>query len=143
MLRRRICIIAGLATMAITMATEASAQNCPAWLAWACPESESSTSGAKESAPLNSTEQRGQTAPPAATTARKPKPATADGAEPASAAKPARSASAGERPRAPAQQTVRQDPRISPAMSEQEKAVLFQQFVEWQKAQGATAAAKQ
>jgi hypothetical protein len=90
-------VLAGLSVIAVMVAAEASAQECPQWLKWVCPDSASSTTvskGARREKPVSGTK-----ASSASERARKPEPAG----------------------------------RHEAAMSQREKEVLFQQFLEWEK----------
>jgi hypothetical protein len=116
--------------IAAVLAADASAQDCPAWLKWACPDSASSSTAA--SAPPNSSSPTGRRAKPAgaAASATAPEQTQAPGStRPSKATRHARSGnSSGERRLA-----------LNPALSDQEKEALFQQFIEWKKAQRANA----
>jgi hypothetical protein len=112
--------------MAAMLAADASAQDCPAWLKWACPDSASSSTAA--SAPPNSS-------PP---TSRRTKPAgaaaSATAPEQAQAPAPTRPSKATRHTRSGNSSGER---RL--ALNDQEKEALFQQFIEWKKAQRANA----
>jgi hypothetical protein len=116
-------LLAGLTAIAAMMATDASAQECPEWLKWICPNSASSNPTAKEGG--QSAEQLARTTAPSGSAAgRTPKqtsPAAADTPPPARTAKVARPATSGDR--RPARQG---------AMSDQEKDALFKDFLVWQ-----------
>ena len=127
MTRARLCLLAGMTGIAAMLAADASAQDCPAWLKWACPDSASSSTAA--SAPPNSSSPTSrrtkQTGAAAAATAIPEQTQAPGSTRPSKAARHARSGnSSGERRLA-----------LNPALNDQEKEALFQQFVEWKKAQ--------
>jgi hypothetical protein len=133
----RLFVIGGLIGIAAMMSGGASAQDCPGWLKWACPDSASSSRAARGGIRR---EQQPSRAP-----AKQARPA-ADGATPqqrrspeaTSVAKAAGQARSGEASgdRRLARYRERQGTRLDPTtMSDREKAALFQEFVEWQKAQ--------
>jgi CelD/BcsL family acetyltransferase involved in cellulose biosynthesis len=136
MTRVRRCVIGGLIVIAATVSGGASAQDCPAWLKWACPGSASSNRAAGEGVRR---EQQPSRAP-----AKQARPA-ADGAtlqkrrppEATRAAKTDGDTRSGEASgdRRLARHGERQGARLDPAaMNDREKEALFQEFVEWQKA---------
>jgi hypothetical protein len=110
----RLCVLAGLTSIATMMIADAFAADlpaevCPPWLSRACHDSASSNKGARKVANRATkgirkehTQSRGATAE------RKQKQAV----------EPARPAQRGER---------------HPILKDQEKEVLFQQFLEWEK----------
>jgi hypothetical protein len=110
-------LIAGLTAAAAMTAADASAQNCPEWLTIACP-GESLNVAAEEGGAQGQGEQprakattgpRNKPARPAAAdTTTNPKPQQAQAPEPARRARAAR-----------------------PALNDQEKDALFQQFLTW------------
>jgi hypothetical protein len=141
-------LLAGLTAIAAMMAADASAQDCPEWLKWICPDGASSNPTAKEgvqsgpakqlartTAPSGSATGRRtkQARPAAANTATNPQPQQTQAPEPARTAKAVHPTRGGDPSgdRRLAQQGERQAARIDPAMSDQEKDALFQQFVEW------------
>jgi hypothetical protein len=105
----RLCALAGLTAITAMTAADASAQNCPEWLKWACPDSASSNPVARKGA-------------------RQGKQLSPTNSEMGRRTEQARS----ER-RRPSQHGERQGQRLDPALNEQEKEVLFQQFLEWEK----------
>jgi hypothetical protein len=134
----RLFAIGGLIGIAAMMSGGASAQDCPGWLKWACPDSASSSRAARGGI-------RREQQPSRAPAKQQARPA-ADGATPqqrrspeaTSVAKAAGQARRGEASgdRRLARYRERQGTRLDPTtMSAQEKAALFQEFVEWQKAQ--------
>ena len=115
----RLCVLAGLTSIATIMtadapAADASAQGCPAWLSWVCGESASSNKpGSKEAnTPTKGIRKEKQLSQARGTSAEKPKQTQA--LEPAP---PARN---GERHR---------------VINDQETEVLFQQFLDWERDQ--------
>ena len=136
MTRARRCVIGGLIGIAAMISGDASAQDCPGWLKWACPDSASSGRAAGEGV------RRDQH--PSRAPAKQARPAS-DGATPQQrrppeatrAAKAAGDARSGEASgdRRLARHGERQGTHLHPtAMSDREKEALFQEFVEWQKA---------
>jgi len=138
MMRARGCMIAGLTGIAAIMSANASAQDCPGWLRWACSNSASSNL-AREVAPR---ERQRARAPTAASSLMDPITkqvrAAPDGATP-------RQTKRWEAPHPvkAARNTGSSDPsgdlRPDPhghdgVMIDQEKEALFQQFSAWQKA---------
>ncbi len=125
-------MLAGLTVIAAMVAADASAQDCPEWLKWICPDSASSNPAAKEAVQPGSAagSKTKQTRPVAADTATNPQSQQTQAAEPArtaKAARPARSGDpSGDRP------LPRQGARLDSAMSDQEKDALFQEFLVWQ-----------
>jgi hypothetical protein len=127
MTRARVCLFAGMTGIAAMLAADASAQECPAWFKWACPDSASSSTAA--TAPPNSSAPIGRRTKPAgaaASATAAPEQTQAPGStRPSKATRHTRSGnSSGERRLA-----------LNPALSDQEKEALFQRFVEWKKAQ--------
>jgi hypothetical protein len=139
-------VIAGLTGITAMIGADASAQDCPGWLKWACPDSASSNTAARQNV-----RREKQLSPTTATSnstigrrAKQAGPATADTATaertqspgPAREAKAARhtqsGASSGDRRLA--RHGEGQGKRLGPAMNDQEKEALFQKFLEWQKA---------
>jgi hypothetical protein len=115
----RLCVLAGLTSIATMMTAEASAadasvQGCPAWLSWVCGESASlNKTGRKEAnTPTKGIRKEKQLSQARGAAAEKPKQTQA--LEPAP---PARN---GER---------------HPVINDRETEVLFQQFLEWEKDQ--------
>jgi hypothetical protein len=111
----RLCVLAGLTSIATMMianafAADLSAEGCPAWLSRACHDSASSNKGARKVANRATKgirkEQLTQTRGAAAERKQK------------QAVEPGRPVQRGER---------------HPILKDQEKEVLFQQFLEWEK----------
>jgi hypothetical protein len=151
------CVIAGLTSMAAMMAADVSAQECPEWLKWVCPDRVSSNPAAG-----NHVRQEKQLSRTKATsgseTGRRTKQARGAGVDPATksqqrqeaASKPAGSATIARSTRSGDQSGdprlvaygERQGSRADQAMNdEQEK--LFQQFLEWEKGRRLNANADQ
>ena len=141
------CLIAGLASMAAMMAADVSAQECPEWLKWVCPDRVSSNPASG-----NHVRQEKQLSRTKATsgseTGRRTKQAKGAGVDAATkskqrqeaAPKPTGSAATARNIRSGDQSGdprlvaygERQGARADQAMNdEQEK--LFQQFLEWEK----------
>ena len=114
----RLCVLAGLTSIATMMTADASAadasvQGCPAWLSWACQDSASSNNaGRKEANTPNKRIHKEKQLQARGVAAEKPKQPQA--LEPAP---PGRN---GER---------------HPVINDQETEVLFQQFLDWEKDQ--------
>jgi hypothetical protein len=129
-------LLAGLTVIAAMTATDASAQDCPEWLKWICPDSASSNPAAKDAVQSGSAagQRTKQTRPVPADTATNPQSRQTQAAEPARAAKAARPTRSGDPSddRRLARQGERQGARLDPAMSDQEKDALFQEFLVWQ-----------
>ena len=123
-MRRGRLLIAGLTATAAMMAADASAQNCPEWLAMNCPN-ESLTVPADESAAQGQGEQATRGRPGAPGTAARPK-------QTRPAAPAATDAAANPRPQqAQATAPARPARTARPALNPQEKEALFQQFLTW------------
>jgi hypothetical protein len=115
----RLCVLAGftsIATMitAYASAADASAQGCRAWLNWACRDSASSNKAVRKDANTATKGIRKEKRLSQATGA------AAENPKQTQALVPARPDRNGER---------------HPVMNDQETEVLFQQFLEWEKAQ--------
>jgi hypothetical protein len=115
----RLCVLAGLTSIAAMMtsdapAADAYAQNCTAWLGWACRDSASSNKATRKDA---NTAIKGIRKEKKLSQARGP---VAEKPKQTQALKPARPAQNGER---------------HPVMNDQETDVLFQQFLDWEKDQ--------
>ena len=151
------CVIAGLTSMAAMMAADVSAQECPEWLKWVCPDRVSSNPASG-----NHVRQEKQLSRTKATsgseTGRRTKQARGAGVDPATkskqrqeeAPKPTGSAATARNIRSGDQSGdprlvahgERQGTRADQAMNdEQEK--LFQQFLEWEKERRLNASADQ
>jgi hypothetical protein len=127
MTRARLYLFAGMTGIAAMLAADACAQDCPAWLKWACPDSASSSTAASPPPHSSSpTSRRAKPAGAAASNTRTPEQTQAQGStRPSKATRHTRSGnSSGER-------------RL--ALNDQEKEALFQQFIEWEKARRANA----
>jgi hypothetical protein len=141
------CLIAGLTSMAAMMAADVSAQDCPEWLKWVCPDRVSSSPAAG-----NRVRQEKQLSRTKATsgseTGRKAKQARDAGVDAATKSKQRQEESPKPTGSGPTARNIRSgdqsgDPRLvahgerqgtraDQAMNdEQEK--LFQQFLEWEK----------
>jgi hypothetical protein len=107
----RLCVLAGLAAGAAMMAAEASAQDCPQWLKWVCPDSASSTTASKG--------------------VRREKQLSRTKATSSSEA-----ARRSRHDRRLARHGERQERRPEAAINDEEKEVLFRQFLEWEKRAG-------
>jgi hypothetical protein len=146
MTRGRLYVLAGLTGIAAMMAGDASAQVCTGWLKWACPDSASSNAAAREgvrrdkqlsraaATSSSATGRRTKQAGPAAAATATPQQTQAP--EPARSAKATRHTRSGDPPgdRRLARYEARTGTRLDPAMNDQEKEALFQQFLEWEKA---------
>jgi hypothetical protein len=138
MIRARVCMIAGLTGIAAIMPANASEQDCPKWLRWACPNGASS-GAVRQVVPRE--RQRART-PAASSSPMDPTTkhvrAALDGATPQQTKR-------GETTRAvgTARNTRSSDPGgyqrharygHDGVMNDQEKEALFQEFSAWQKA---------
>jgi hypothetical protein len=146
MTRGRLCLFVGMTGMVAMLAADASAQDCPGWLKWACPGTAPSNAAAREgirqekqlsrATPTSSSAmgRRTKQAGPAASDIATPQQTHAPG--PARLAKAARHTRSGDPSgdRRLARHEERQGTRLDPVMNDQEKEALFQQFVEWDKA---------
>jgi hypothetical protein len=115
----RLCVLAGLSFSAAMMTADASAadapvahasaQGCPAWLNWACRDSASSNKATRKDAntAIKGIRKEKRLSQAQGAAAEKPKQTQA--------LKPGRPAPNGQRP----------------PLNEQEKKVLFEQFLEW------------
>ena len=138
MTRAGLCVIAGLTGIAVMTAADASAQECPGWLKWACADSASSDAAVSErsrherqlsqttATSGSATGRRSKQARPAVNAAAQQAPA-----RPAKAARHARGGDASG-DRRPAPHAERQT-RLDPAMNDQEKEALFREFLAWRK----------
>jgi hypothetical protein len=131
MKRTRLLIAGFLTAIAATTAADVSAQECPDWLRWACPDDPPSSTAVPQTVQPGQSEQRSRRP-------KQPRPAgtkqqlmqVPGGAPPATAGRQAPSSEpAGER--RVARKGERQTAR--PTMNDQEKEILFQQFIEWRK----------
>jgi hypothetical protein len=124
-MRRGRLLIAGLTATAAMMAANASAQNCPEYLALNCPN-ESLTVPADESAAQGQGEQatRGKPGASGATRTKQTRPTTPAATDAAANPKPQQAQATTSGPARPAR-TAR------PALNPQEKEALFQQFLTW------------
>jgi hypothetical protein len=135
-------LIAGVTAIAVIAAADASAQDCPDWLRWACPDgAPPSTAAVPDAQPGQAEQQPRRTTSPTGQKAKQARPA----AVPANPSpqqtripEPARS-TAGQQARSSDPAGDRRPPRqgerrgARPAMDDQEKEALFQKFLEWQK----------
>jgi hypothetical protein len=142
MTRARLCVIAGLTGISAMMGADASAQDCPGWLKWACSDSASSNAAVSQNV-RREKQVSPTTATSSSTIGRRTKqagPATVDtaAAQRTQAPGPAREAKAA-RHTGDARHGEEQGKRLGPAMNDQEKEALFQQFLEWQKARRSNA----
>ena len=122
-MRRGRLLIAGLTATAAMMAADASAQNCPEYLALNCPN-ESLTVPADESAAQGQGEQatRGKPGASGATRTKQTRPTTPAATDAAANPKPQQ---------AQATTPARPAKTARPALNPQEKEALFQQFLTW------------
>jgi hypothetical protein len=126
----RLCVLAGLTAIAAMMAADASAQDCPEWLKWACPDSASSNTAARKG--VRQEKQLSRTkATSSSDMGRRTKQARGAAADTATNPKPQQTQA--PEPVRPARHGERQGTRFDPAMNDQEKEVLFQEFLEWEK----------
>jgi hypothetical protein len=130
-----------LTAVAALMATGASAQDCPAWLNWACSGGASSTAAAREGARQERQRPRTKPISHSAMNRRSTQSRTAASdnvtnpkSQQTQAPKLARSAKVASGDPASDLRLVRHEDRQGSAMTEQEKEELFEQFVEWQNA---------
>jgi hypothetical protein len=139
-------VIAGLTGITAMIGADASAQDCPGWLKWACPDSASSnravshnvrrekqlspTTATSNSTIGRRTKQAGPVTADTATAERTQSPGPAREAKVARHTQSGASSSDHRKPR----HGEGQGKRLGPAMNDQEKEALFQQFLEWQKA---------
>lgn len=140
----RLCALAGLAAIAAMMAAEAfAAQDCREWLIRSCSDSASSNatarkgvrqekqlSGTKASSKSEMGRKTKQARGAAADSATNSKPQQTQTPERARPVKAARDASGDRRL---ARHGERQGTHLAPAMNDQEKEMLFEQFLEWEK----------
>jgi hypothetical protein len=112
----RVCVLAGLSFGVAMMTADAPAadsyaQSCPAWLNWACRDSAASKQATRKTANtvIKSDRKEKQTSQATGAAAEKPKQAQA--------LQPVRPALNGQ----------------PPAMNDQEKEALFEEFLEWKK----------
>jgi hypothetical protein len=128
----RLCVLAGLIAITAMMSADTSAQECPEWLSWACPDIASSSAPAKNG--LRQGKQRAR--PEATATATRPKPRQAPAPEAARrSAKPTRPTTSGNPSgdRRLVRPGERQGTPLEPEIGDQEREVLFQQFLEWER----------
>jgi hypothetical protein len=144
-------LIAGLTVIGGMTVTNASAQDCPEWLKWACSDTTSSDSTARKGGQQSRRQQLSRTnatsdfasggrtkqaRPAGADTAASQSPQRTQAPKPAPPAKAAghtggRDSSSNRRL---ARYGERQGTRPDIPMNDQEKEALFQQFLEWEKA---------
>jgi hypothetical protein len=144
----RVCVLTGLSVIAAMIAADACAQDCPEWLKWTCPHTTSSNPAAG-----NRIRYEKRLSPPKVTSTsdigrrtRQPKTVSADTAptsrpQQRAASEPARPAKAARNTRGPGQSGDRRlvapgeklGPRLDHVMNDEQKEVLFQEFLEWQK----------
>jgi hypothetical protein len=135
MTRMRVWVIAGSAVAAM-MAADASAQDCPEWLKWACA---SSTAAAREGqekqlsrtkatagSPMHRRSKQARTVAEDSVTT--PKSQQTRAPERARPAKTARHTPSGDR------RSAQHEERQGSAMTDQQKEELFHQFLEWKNA---------
>jgi hypothetical protein len=129
-------VIAGLTGIAFMVAADASAQDCPGWLKWACPTSASANAVARDVRQEKQRSRGKASSRSAVDSATTPKSKQTEAAEPAPPAKAVRHTRSGDpsRDRRLAGYGERQGTRVDPAMNDHEKEMLFQQFLEWQQA---------
>jgi len=137
MTRVRLGVIGGLIGIAAMMSGGASAQDCPGWLKWACPDSASSSRAAgegvrREQQPSRAPAKQARPAAHGATPQQRRSPEATRAAEPAGQARSGEASVDRRLARSGERQGIRLDPN---AMNDREKEALFQEFVEWQKAQ--------
>src|SRR5262245_48411606 len=137
MTRVRLGVIGGLIGIAAIMSGGASAQDCPGWLKWACPDSASSSRAAgegvrREQQPSRAPAKQARPAAHGATPQQRRSPEATRAAEPAGQARSGEASDDRRLARYGERQGIRLDPN---AMNDREKEALFQEFVEWQKAQ--------
>jgi hypothetical protein len=140
----RLRALAGLAAIAAMMAAEGfAAQDCREWLTRSCSDSASSNAAARKgvrqekqlagtianskSGMDRKTKQARGAAPDSATNSKSQQTQTLKRARPANAARDA----SGDRRLA--RHGERQGTHLAPAMNDQEKEMLFEQFLEWEK----------
>jgi hypothetical protein len=138
----RLCVLAGLTAIAAMTTANASAQECPEWLRWVCPEAPAPDAAARKGnrreKPLSRTKATsGAVAGRAAKQAKdgadapaNPKPQRTQAPAPAARHAQDGDPSADQRL---ARRGERQRTSLEPAMNDREKEVLFQQFLEWQR----------
>ncbi|HEY7764869.1 MAG TPA: hypothetical protein VIB38_07750 [Aestuariivirgaceae bacterium] len=115
----RLRVLAGLTAITATMAADASAQTCPEWLRWMCPDNASSNEPARKGARTGK--------PHAQTKARAPEVARRS-------ATPARATtSSGPSNNRHQLQGERQGTPLEPEIDDQQREELFQQFLEWER----------
>jgi len=145
----RLCALAGLAAIAAMMAAEAfAAQDCREWLIRSCSDSASSNAATKKgvrqkkqlsltkttssSEMSRKTKQARGAAADSATNSKPQQTQAPEPARPANAARHTRSGDASGDRRL-ARHGERQGTRLAPTMNDQEKEMLFEQFLEWEK----------
>jgi hypothetical protein len=132
MIRAQVCMIAGLAGIAAIMPANASAQDCPEWLRWACSNSASSNR-VREVAPRE--RQRART--PAASSSQMDPITKHVRAAPDGATRQQTKRWEATHPVKVARNIRSSDPagdQRPVVMNDQEKEALFQEFSAWQKA---------
>jgi hypothetical protein len=132
MIRARVCMVAGLASIAAMMPANASTQDCPGWLKWACSNSASSNS-VREVAPRE--RQRART--PTASSSRMNPTTNQVRAAPDSAIRQQTKRQEATHPVKAARNTRSTDrsgDQRHVVMNDQEREAIFQEFLAWQKA---------
>jgi hypothetical protein len=143
----RLCTLAGVTALAAMLAADASAQNCSDWLVRRCPDGASAQTTAKPAVRQEKQLARPRTSASSETgrrakakradTAAKPKSQKARVSEPVRSAKAARDARSGapsgNRNRDKDQNGEPSGRRLEVKLSDREKELLFQQFLEWEK----------
>jgi hypothetical protein len=138
MTRARV-LIAGLTVISAMIVADAFAQDCPEWLKWACPDNPASNAPAMTGGQQSRRGQISRTKSArraGASSATNPTPKQTQAPETQGRAKPT---SRGDVDRSGDQRLASREARRSarprPAMNEQEKEALFQQFLLWRKEQ--------
>ena len=143
----RLCVLAGVIAITAMVAADASAQDCPEWLKWACPDSASSNPAARKG-DRRGKQMSGTKATSSSEIGRRTKQARGGAANtttdldpqqtrPAEPARPARAARhignnnpSGDRRQA-SRHGEREGKRLDPVLNDYEKEVLFQEFLKW------------
>jgi hypothetical protein len=149
----RVCVLTGLSVIAAIIAADAYAQDCPEWFKWTCPHTTSSNPAAG-----NRIGHEKRLSPPKVTSTsgigrRTPQPRTVS-ADTVPSSRPHRAASEPARPAKAARNTrgsgqsgdrrlvapgEKPGPRLDHVMNNEQKEMLFQEFLEWQKGRRANA----
>jgi hypothetical protein len=145
------CVLAVLCVVPAMIAADASAQDCPGWLGWACPQSSNPAAGtsirrekrlARTKAASGSETRRTTKQASATKQARRPSAAAAaapgarqtQGPRPARPATTARNSGSGDQ--SGDRRVVRRgQPQGTDVMNDEQKEALFREFLEWQKEQ--------